>query len=422
MSGKKDGLTPEQIIKILESRVDKLKNFAAPFGLPSAVSLKQLDSDSITLSDGAGLKIDGTIKEYAYAVSSKYKIDEVNAYVLVHSFVSNGGLNDNLGDVPVDEVVERFTPFYFRERLGILRCLASLFRACDAPGGVFQDAAARALEKIVLDPIQFVKSLVSEYLRKLSLPVPEEFSKHPRSASSWAIQNAREQLAIVEVLFWALQSYVPLNAAVITELYNAAYDSDFGYQQENSTLMFDEDGAQIQRDIASLWILLTVSVLNLEDMSSIPQELPRVTNNSSRLFASPSSLELIHTKVMSRTTPGYVCTILAWAFYLHGLSTAWSRVKEVSPEYSSFFKLVRFNHTAAPARLDEQVQTTMIVACLRPEAGLFSFLLDLLTDSPLFVISIATKKNSALSEPDLPLYRAIVKGNSPHNLLAFEVI
>ncbi|KAI5121186.1 hypothetical protein M0805_005987 [Coniferiporia weirii] len=415
VAGQREGARPDQITKMLEARIDRLQKISEPFGKPSDASKRSIESGSVRLSDGVTITVEEVDKQVVYAISNHFQIDQVDALVLLRSFLYNEGLpetpdSEEAKSSLVDELLVAITPFYFSERLHVARTLIALVKCQQTQHDSFNHSARKLLPKIISDPTSFTTNLISEISRKAKLPIPSYASKDPKMASQWAKQNAKEQLVLVEALFWMLWDYVFCNAPIIVEVFQAAYDADFGYNQENSTSMLDDEGMQIQRDLAALWLLITIEVLNLENLADTEIDFPVEPSDTGPLHASPLSLLKIHKTVMSQTSPGYVCTMLAWAFYLKTLTEAASRMAERPQAFVPFLREIRASSEVSFKKGEKELHATIVDACLRPESGLFTLLSAVLTQSPLFVPSVAWKTGSAVSDPNDVAYRALLKG------------
>ncbi|KAG1741234.1 hypothetical protein EDD22DRAFT_1007169 [Suillus occidentalis] len=82
--------------------------------------------------DGVLLQVDEVEREFTLAISTQFGIDEIQAFVLLRSFLYNEGLSGNGGLTDkgvVDELIAAIMPFYYSERLFVLRALIPLFRA-----------------------------------------------------------------------------------------------------------------------------------------------------------------------------------------------------------------------------------------------------------------------------------------------------
>ena len=251
--------------------------------------------------------------------------------------------------------------------------------------------------------------LASEFLRRSQLPIPDYASSSPKAGSQWAKQNAKEQLVLVELIFWLLWDYCPITAPVAVSVFQTAYEADFGYKQANATSMLDEEGMQIQRDLAAFWVLITIETLQLEYLEEIIVDLPNYSRDDSQLHLAPLSMLKIHKIVIAHSSPGYVCTMLAWAFFLQALSKVASRKAERPAAYVPFLREIRHPSEVAFKKGEKEVHTAIVEECLRPELGLFPFLSALLSNPP-FTISGAVKTGSSVTDVNDIAYRALVKG------------
>lgn len=411
-----EGNTLEQIADILKPRITQLRNVAEPFGKPSDASRKKVDSGSVTLRDGVVIRVEPEDKEYVFAISERLGIDEVNALILLRSFLYNEGAPDSIskeGSSLVDELVDAITPFYYGERLWVLRTLIPLFRADENDNAPAHSIASEFLPSILPDGTAFAETLLDEYVRKAKAPFPDKVADDPRQAAVWTRQNAKEQLALLEVLFWTMWNYASRNGSLVTRIFETAYGTNLGSQQQNGTLLLDDEGVQLQRDSAALWILITVEVLELEraaepgGVSFAPDaEDPQI------YWSSPESLKRIHQLVVSHGESHYACTFIAWAFILSRLHNAAAEIKELPPSYQSFFDSLLPQPGRSYSKEREPVHVLMASTCLDPEVGLFKLMFTLLTTSPAFVASIAWRTGSAISDPNAVAFRAVFKGSS----------
>ncbi|THH06625.1 hypothetical protein EW145_g3956 [Phellinidium pouzarii] len=427
VSGQREGARPDQVTEILEARIDRLQNVSEPFEKPSDASKKKIESGSVQLADGVMITVEEVDKDVVFAISDHFQIDQVDALVLLRSFLYNEGLpetpdSEEAKSSLIDELISTIMPFYFSERLHVARTLIALMKCQQTGRDPFCNEARKLLPKIITDPTAFTMNLVSEISRKSGLSIPAYASKEPKTASHWAKQNAKEQLVLVEALFWMLWDYVPCNASLVAAVFEAAYEVDFGYRQENSTSMLDDEGVQIQRDLAALWVLITIEVLNLENLADSINTLQVDPSDNSPLHSSPLHILQIHKRVLANTSPGYVCTMLAWAFYLKAISDAASRMAEHPDAFVPLLRDIKASPVATFKKGEKEVHATITAACLLPDSGLFAFLSTLLTQSPLFVPSVAWKTGSAVSDPNDVAYRALLKGRvTSHRVFNYKL-
>ncbi|KAJ7919323.1 nucleoporin subcomplex protein binding to Pom34-domain-containing protein [Mycena leptocephala] len=416
LSGQQDGTTVDQIIEHVTPRLEQLRNISEPFGKPSDASRKKIDGGAAVLNDGVTLRIEDADKEYVLAVSAKFQIDQVQALILLRSFLYNKGLPSTVGASEdtslVDELLVAITPFYFSERLSVLRVLLPLFRAKADPDDPLCAFASTFIPTLITDGPKFVELLVTEYTRKTRARVPETMHRNPREAARDAKQNSTEQLVLLELLFATMWDYVKCDGPVVTKIFEAAYDTQLGSSQSNAPLLLDDEAVQIGQDIAAMWTVIMIEVLELETLAdpSGVIELSANPNQKDVYTASPRALQRIHELVTSNDDGRYSCVYIAWAFVLSRLATAVAELEEIPTPYRPFFESILPHLHRAYSTDREPVHVVMTRACLAPNAGLFGLLLGLLTNTPLFVASVAWKRASPVTDPNATAYRSVLKG------------
>ncbi|KAJ8519666.1 hypothetical protein ONZ45_g3382 [Pleurotus djamor] len=392
LDGRHEGDSPQQIINYIVPRIPRLGTVSEPFGKPSEASRKKVQSGSVELADKVIHRAEDVDKEFILAISSKFQIDEVEAFILFRSYLYNEGLPSSMqGELVVEELVEAITPFYYSERLYILRSLIPLLRANEDPTNSAYEVATEILPKLVPDSTKFVQSLVKEYTRKTKESVPDNVCNNPRTASRWAKQNMKERLVLLEVLFWTMWSYALCSGPIVVEIYEAAYSTGLASVQQNSTLLLDEEGSQLQQDCAALWMLITVEVLELEGLTG-PEAIQLEEGSADSLYIShPESLKRIHQLVTSNSHIAL-------------------EAKELPNGFQAFFQFVDSQLDKPYSKDRETAEKLMIQACLDTNVGLFDLIFSLLTRSPLFVSSIAFKTGSEVTDPNAIGFRSVLKG------------
>ena len=87
---------------------------------------------------------------------------------------------------------------------------------------VFHPEATKILPRIIPNSPAFMQDVVAQYVEKTRAPLDENSSNDPRLASCWAKENLRDQLVLLEVLFWAMWSFVPCQAPTVAKIYQTA--------------------------------------------------------------------------------------------------------------------------------------------------------------------------------------------------------
>jgi len=421
LSGHLEGKSSKQVIELVLPRLDQLRSISEPFGKPSDASKRKIDSGSVALSDGVILHIDEADKEFVLAISNRFHIDQVQALVLLRSFLYNEGLRSDTGSDPtslVDELLEAITPFYFSERLSTLRVLIPLFRANENSADPIHEVAEAVLPKLLPDGRSFAESLLTEYTKKTGDELPENINNDPRKASRWARQNMKEQLVLLEVLFWTMWGYVPCDGELVFRIFQVAYKTNLGSTQEHSTLLLHDEDVQLLQDCASLWILITTEILELERVAE-PGGIVITDDPADKniYFASPDALRRIHDLVIAHTGNHFSCIYLAWAFVLSRFTLAAADLKSVPDSYRPFFESLLPHLNRSYSKDREPTHVVMSRMCLEPEVGLFDLVLALLTDSPFFVTAIAWRTGSTVTDPNAIAFRSVIKGLNKSCLL-----
>ena len=397
--------------------MEQFSNVSKPFGKPNDASKKKIDSGLVKLRDGVTIRVEDADKEFVFAISKRFDIDEVEALVLLRSFLYNEGLPDNTADAGsttiVEELLDAITPFFYSERLYALRVLIPLFRANAGGAEPVSDVAANVLPEIIPNGKTFATGLITEYVHKIRASLPPFLDSDSKKAVQWAKQNVKEQLVILEVLFWTMWDYASCDGPLVARIYEVAYETNLGSAQENSTLLLDDEGSQLQQDSAALWILITIEVLELERVAEPAGiEVSVDPEDKDIYWSSPESLHKIHDIVTSHPDGQFACQYFAWAFVLSRLVEVCTSLKELPTPYSHFFETIVPPLDRSYSRERDPAHVLMSRAALSPEAGLFHLMLTLLTNSPVFVTSIAWRTGSSITDPNAVAYRSVLKGKS----------
>ena len=417
LSGHHEGVYPDQILDYLHHRKHQLSHVSEPFGDPSDASRKQIESGVVTLPDGVSLRVDNAEKEFTFAISNKFNVDEVQALVLLRSFLYNEGLpptaDDSSTSSMIAELLDAITPFYYSERLFLLRIYIPLFRANEDSSDTLYDIASQIIPTLIPDGSQFATTLITAYSQKLKEKLPDTLQGDSKTASKWAKQNSREQLALLEVLFWTMWGYVPCSGPMVEQIYDVAYGTNLGSSQQNTMpFLLDEEGEQLRQDCAAIWMLIMVEVLELENMAEPDAiELSDVPTNKDVITASPQSLIRIHELVSSHSESQYVMPYLAWAYVLSRLAAKAAQSQQQSQQIpESYLQLPGLVSTHGGKSL-EKTCLLMAKSCLSEEAGFFNLIRTLLMASPLFVTSVAWRVGSSVTDPNAIAFRSVLKGH-----------
>ena len=415
ISGQDGGLRAEQIPELkkrLLAREGVVGSVSSKFGKSSNASRKVVESGNVKLADGVAIRVEDADKEYVFAVSDKFQIDEIQAFILLRSFLYNQGLPPTSNsDSMVAELVEAIGPFFSSEYLHAFRVLLPLFRANGNTEDILYEVSTELLPRAIPDGEKFAGSILQEYLHKTQTKLPEKYIGEPKAATSWAKQNLREQLVLLELLFWTMWEYVPCGGLVVLKIFEAAYNTSLGSNQSNNTLLLDEESRQLQQDCAAVWILITLEVLELEAVGEVDViDFSNPPSHPELYFSSPESLKSIHDLITNHADSQYSCTYLAWSYVLSRLFAKAADTPDIPAPFQAFFDHVNSPAGRSYTKDREPIHTQMAKACLDPDAGLFNLLQNLLTNSPLFVNALYLKTGSALTESNTMAFRSVLKG------------
>ena len=99
---------------------DFLSGCLGSYRPPSAASKAAVESGSVSYG-GHTLQLNESIRKVTVAASAKLALDEVQTYALLRRCVDESG--SPLPTELDDDLTERLTRYYFRERLGSLQCI-----------------------------------------------------------------------------------------------------------------------------------------------------------------------------------------------------------------------------------------------------------------------------------------------------------
>ena len=377
-------------------RNSRLSNCVDAFGVPSCASRSKVESGSIVLEGGLKVQVPVESREVVWSISRMLGLDEVDTFVLWKTFLRNRGLPSSVDPPTDDEILDHFIPFYFEERLSILRCIIPLLRAHHDPQSSIYQLAKDNLAKIMPMPREFVSTFATQYVRRTKQPLPESIMRDPRAASRYAKQSVKEQLVMLEVLFWSVSEYNIHDGSFCQEVFKVGYETDLGASQENANLLLDEEAVQLLGDMAGLWVLILVELLQIDHLLSRDPE--ETTSDPTLLISSPEHLTWIQDLVLSNATPRYGCILLAWACVLAHIADL-NPAEHLQHEPIVSVSSERFHQLSA--------------YILQPEFGLFRCIKTTLTASPLFVTSAALSTGSPITYPNSADFRFIYKSAWP---------
>jgi nuclear pore complex protein Nup188 len=407
LAGDDRSASRDEIDKTLEHRLPVLKNAFKPFGKPSADSRAKVQSGLVTLLDGFKLTVDESHKTVVFTISSHFGIDEIEALVLFRSYTYNEGLGTDVAHDEIPRFLSEFAVFFYQERRHLVRIHIDLHRGVQETDTVCYHMAVKYLDLVRVSEPTYLSNLITQYSAKTKAPVPDSHADDPRLASAWAKENLKDQLVMLEVLFWAMFGNFSRQSSIVLSLYEAAYATELGAVQHNSTLLLDAEGRRLVEDCASVWLLITILTLEVTDDGSFDITAP--PSDDGHYTSSPDVLSRLHQLIISHGDSQYVPVCVAWSLVLTQLETSLRRLDECPAPYRAFFNSLDPRTSRSYSKSAEPVSQFILNRCLDPGASFLRTLLSLLTETPLFVLSIWMDLDSAITVQNSAYQRLVIK-------------
>lgn len=87
-----DNIQTKRVKHHLTCRKDQLHDIGSTFGTPSDASQKTVEDGTVVLADGITLRTNPSDAEYVRVISKEFNIDQVQALILIHSYIYDRGL------------------------------------------------------------------------------------------------------------------------------------------------------------------------------------------------------------------------------------------------------------------------------------------------------------------------------------------
>ncbi|ORY51657.1 hypothetical protein BCR33DRAFT_461235 [Rhizoclosmatium globosum] len=265
VQGKHSGYAKEDVAEFLSTETATLAKLLDFYSLPTKPSSSSSSSSSTTTTTTTTTTTKDSSKQglFTRAFASSFQITESAANSLLKSFVrAEVSTLDKLEFN--DDLTEKLAAFLCSERTARLASVAALLRAHRDSSHPFCAEITAHIAPLTSDA--FVDSLITHLSTALTARVPSHLELHPLRATAWATQNLREQKGYLEILFLIFYDERvcgPDRAASLITKLDAAR---FGLHQPNAPL-FDETAHLLWKEVAHMCILLSLTVLDLEEVS-----------------------------------------------------------------------------------------------------------------------------------------------------------
>ena len=198
-------LSPADLDAKLEEASEFLAGCLASYKPPSSASKAEVESGSISDYDGKTLKLNAAMKKVTIAASARLNLDEIQTYALMRRCVDEDKSTTELPTECDDDLVERLTDYYFRERLGMFKCIhALLLHSHEEDAAETEDPYAapklRCLERMMKSDLE--ANLVTTLCAHMRGETPIRPSATSASTNkAWSKQALEETIVMLECAF-----------------------------------------------------------------------------------------------------------------------------------------------------------------------------------------------------------------------------
>ena len=276
----------------------------------NAASAAALRSGSVEYG-GKTLRVSETTASVAEACARRLRLDETQAYVMLRRAMDEGGMTRPTE--ATEEVVREVMRFYFRERLGTIKCAHALLARSTTEGG---DAWERSVVKMLdLGFEENVWLAIERHMSGASASGPEGSSAE--DVVAWAGQALEETVALLEVLFLLYYNRVKCSPSRFLKLANA-FQIGALRRAPAAALELESHASQSQvhgfiEDIRALCNVILIAAMDLENL------VDRFSGKSLKThsFLEPHVLQSI-TEMMEKwqSDVAHGPTLLAWSTFL----------------------------------------------------------------------------------------------------------
>ena len=196
------GLSHDELAKLLDESADFLCGCLGSYKAPNARSKAEVESGSV-LYGGEKRSLNASIREVTIAASKKLDLDEVQTYALLRRCLAEDGSSAPSPTSLDDDLAERLTTYYFRERLSVLKCVHALLMHAQA---VDDDRATElvteTLERMLEKGLEanLVDAACAHLLGETPAR-PEDARKNPSVSKDWSELALEETRVMLECVF-----------------------------------------------------------------------------------------------------------------------------------------------------------------------------------------------------------------------------
>jgi nuclear pore complex protein Nup188 len=197
------GLSHDELAKLLDESADFLCGCLGSYKAPNARSKAEVESGSVQYG-GEKRSLNASIREVTIAASKKLNLDEVQTYALLRRCLAEDGSSAPAQPTSLDDdLAERLTTYYFRERLSVLKCVhALLMHAQAVDDDRTTTLVSTTLERMLDKGLEanLVDGICAHLLGETPAR-PEDAKKNPSVSKDWSELALEETRVMLECVF-----------------------------------------------------------------------------------------------------------------------------------------------------------------------------------------------------------------------------
>jgi len=197
------GLSHDELAKLLDESADFLCGCLGSYKAPNARSKAEVESGSVQYG-GEKRSLNASIREVTIAASKKLNLDEVQTYALLRRCLAEDGSSAPAQPTSLDDdLAERLTTYYFRERLSVLKCVhALLMHAQAVDDDRTTTLVSTTLERMLNKGLEanLVDATCAHLLGETPAR-PEDAKKNPSVSKDWSELALEETRVMLECVF-----------------------------------------------------------------------------------------------------------------------------------------------------------------------------------------------------------------------------
>ncbi|PKI82429.1 hypothetical protein MVES1_003464 [Malassezia vespertilionis] len=258
---------PRELRRMLDSRLDSLRNCGDALGKPCEASRAALANDGSVEYGGRTLPVDELQRELALEISARFDIDQLAALLQLRNFLESEHRSvhalQDAREGARDDFLDAFTVFFFEEQLALIRCISALLRISEDEHNDLYDTALATLDAFA--DAAFAARCLGWFEQEVSTELLPHIVHDERYSLLWARQGVLRQLALLEVVFLLYYGRLQASPSFLARTLETIQTTRFGHKQANIGFL-DMESIALVDCVSHLLTFLAIECLNLEAM------------------------------------------------------------------------------------------------------------------------------------------------------------